>query len=40
MYERHSEPLLPIRQFVYRFIRHALVAFAVIAVALGYRRIC
>ena len=35
MYERHSEPLLPIRQFVYRFIRHALVAFAVIAVALG-----
>jgi hypothetical protein len=35
MYEHHSEPLLPIRQFVFRFIRHALVAFAVVAVALG-----
>ena len=35
MYEHHSEPLLPIRQFVYRFLRHALLALAVIAVALG-----
>jgi len=35
MYEHHSKPLLPIRQFVYRFIRHALLALAVISVALG-----
>jgi hypothetical protein len=35
MYEHHSEPLLPIRQFVYRFLLHALLALAVIALALG-----
>jgi hypothetical protein len=35
MYEHHSEPLLPIRQFLYRFLWHALLALAVIAMALG-----
>lgn len=35
MYEHHFEPLLPIRQFVYRFIRHTLLALAVISFALG-----
>jgi hypothetical protein len=35
MYEHHFEPLLPIRQFVYRFLRHALVALAFISLALG-----
>lgn len=35
MYEHHSKPLLPIRQFVYRFIRHALLAVVILAVALG-----
>ena len=43
MYEHHSEPLLPIRQFVYRFLLHALLALAVISFALaigmaGYHR--
>jgi hypothetical protein len=35
MYEHHSEPLLPMRQFVYRFFLHALLALAVISLALG-----
>ncbi|HBR18928.1 MAG: hypothetical protein A2Y13_11685 [Planctomycetes bacterium GWC2_45_44] len=35
MYEHHSKPLLPIRQFIYRFLRHALLAMVVITVALG-----
>jgi hypothetical protein len=35
MYERHSEPLLPVRQFVYRLIRHGLSALAIILCALG-----
>jgi hypothetical protein len=35
MYERHSEPLLPTRRFLLRLLRHALVAFAASAVALG-----
>jgi len=35
MYEHHSKPLLPIRRFVYRFLRHVLLALAVILFALG-----
>lgn len=35
MYEHHSQPLLPTRQFVYRFLWHALLALAVITFALG-----
>jgi hypothetical protein len=35
MYEHHSQPLLPIRQFVYRFIWHAALAFFIVACALG-----
>jgi hypothetical protein len=35
MYEHRSEPLLPIRQFIYRFLRHFLLALVVIAFALG-----
>jgi hypothetical protein len=35
MYEHHSEPLLPIRKFVYRLLRHVLVALAAIVCALG-----
>jgi hypothetical protein len=35
MYEHHSEPLLPLRKFVYRLLWHALVALAAIACALG-----
>ncbi|MGA2915346.1 MAG: hypothetical protein ABSE89_04905 [Sedimentisphaerales bacterium] len=35
MYERHNQPLLPVRQFVYRFLRHAVLAFAIVAFALG-----
>jgi len=35
MYEHHSQPLLPIRQFVYRFLMHAALAAALVAFALG-----
>jgi hypothetical protein len=35
MYEHRSEPLLPIRLFIYRFLWHALLAFALISLALG-----
>jgi hypothetical protein len=35
MYEHRSEPLLPIRQFIYRFLWHALLAFVLISLALG-----
>lgn len=35
MYERHRQPLLPLKQFVWRFLRHALLAIALIAFALG-----
>ena len=35
MYEHHSEPLLPIRKFVYRLLGHILVALAAIVFALG-----
>ncbi len=35
MYEHHFEPLLPIRQFVYRFLWHALLATVLVAFALG-----
>jgi hypothetical protein len=35
MYEHHSQPLLPLRQFVGRFILHASLAIAIIAFALG-----
>ena len=35
MYERHSQPLLPKRQFVYRMIGHILVALLVIISGLG-----
>ncbi len=35
MYEHHTQPLLPIRQFVYRFLMHAAIAFAIVAFALG-----
>jgi hypothetical protein len=35
MYEHHSQPLLPIRQFVYRFLQHAVLAFAIVTFALG-----
>jgi hypothetical protein len=35
MYEHHYQPLLPSKQFVCRFLRHALLATALIAFALG-----
>ena len=35
MYERHTQPLLPVRHFVRRLILHALLALAVTVVALG-----
>jgi hypothetical protein len=35
MYEHHSEPLLPLRKFVHRLLRHALIALVAIACALG-----
>jgi hypothetical protein len=35
MYEHHSQPLLPIRKFVYRLLGHVLVALVTIACALG-----
>jgi hypothetical protein len=35
MYEHHSQPLLPLRQFVHRLLRHALVALIAIVFALG-----
>jgi len=35
MYERHHQPLLPFEQFVWRFLRHALLAIALIGFALG-----
>jgi flagellar biosynthesis protein FliR len=35
MYEHHSQPLLPIRRFIYRFLWHAVLAFAIVAFALG-----
>lgn len=43
MYEHHYEPLLPMRQFVYRFLRHALLAAIIVVLALaigmaGYHR--
>ena len=35
MYEHHSQPLLPLRKFIYRLLGHVLVALATIACALG-----
>jgi len=35
MFEHRSEPLLPVRLFVYRVIRHSVIAFVVIGIALG-----
>jgi len=35
MYEHHSQPLLPLRNFVYRLLLHVLVALTAIAFALG-----
>ena len=35
MYERRHEPLLPVRQFWARLIRHALAGLLVLGVALG-----
>ena len=35
MHEHHSEPLLSLRQFVYRLLWHAVVALAAIVFALG-----
>jgi hypothetical protein len=35
MYEHHSEPLLPLRNFVYRLFWHALIALTAIVCALG-----
>lgn len=35
MYEHHREPMLPIRQFIRRVGRHALVSSALIAFSLG-----
>ncbi|MEN6385459.1 MAG: hypothetical protein ABFD79_09690 [Phycisphaerales bacterium] len=35
MYEHHYQPLLPFRQFIYRFLRHALFAAGLVAAALG-----
>jgi hypothetical protein len=35
MYEHHSEPLLPLRKFVYRLFWHALVALTAVVCALG-----
>ena len=35
MYEHHREPMLPIRQFMRRVGRHALVSTAVIVFSLG-----
>ncbi len=35
MYERHSEPLLPVRRFIRRIILHACLALGVTGAALG-----
>jgi hypothetical protein len=35
MYERHTQPLLPVRHFIRRLFLHALLALAVTAAALG-----
>ena len=35
MYEHHSQPLLPLRKFIYRLFWHALIALTAIACALG-----
>jgi hypothetical protein len=35
MYERHSQPLLPFRDFLRRLLGHALVALAITATSLG-----
>jgi hypothetical protein len=35
MYEHHSQPLLPLRNFVYRLFWHVLVALTAIMCALG-----
>jgi hypothetical protein len=35
MYEHHSEPLLPVRNFVYRLLWHVMVALTAIVCALG-----
>ena len=35
MYERHNEPLLPLRKFLLRFARHGKLAGAVVAFSLG-----
>lgn len=35
MYEHHREPLLPFRQFIYRFLRHALLSGVIISIALA-----
>ncbi len=35
MYERHSEPLVPIRLFIRRVILHALLALLITSTALG-----
>jgi hypothetical protein len=35
MFEHHSQPLLPMGQFILRLVRHSILAFIVIACALG-----
>jgi len=35
MYERHTEPLLPVRHFVRRLLLHAALAFVITVIALG-----
>lgn len=45
MYEHRSEPILPHRSFVLRMVRHALVAFSILAGSLllgvlGYHFVC
>ena len=45
MYEHHSEPILPPKQFILRMVRHALFAFAIligslILGVLGYHFLC
>lgn len=35
MYEHHKEPLLSVRQFIYRLSGHALIALVIVVCALG-----